>query len=276
MNAIHFVFLLLFASAISAFAQTATGEITGQISDSSGAVVPRAEVDAANNATGIHWKAVTNDSGYYTVPLLPPGAYTITVRMAGFKTITRGNITLAVAETARVDFQLQVGQATETVEVTAAAPVLESETAALGQVVATRVINDLPLNGRNYLELAKLTAGVTEPQASDNGIPGGSFVANGVREQLNNFNLDGTDNNTRIVDIQNQDYEVIRPSVDAIEEFKVETSNYSAEYGYSAGAVVNATLKSGTNRFHGDAFEFLRNDQLDARDYFLPATAIKQ
>jgi len=257
-------------------AQTATGEITGQITDPTGAVVPKAAVDIRNGDMGIHWQAVTNDSGYYTVPLLPPGAYSITVKIAGFKTLTRENVTLAVAETARVDLQLQVGRPGETIEVTASAPLLESETAALGQVVEARVIRNLPLNGRNYLELAKLTAGVTEPQPSDNGAAAGSFVANGVREQLNNFNLDGTDNNTRIVDIQNQDYEVIRPSADAIEEFKVETSNYSAEYGYSAGAVVNAALKSGANAFHGDAFEFLRNDHLDARDYFLQPGAVKQ
>ena len=276
MKYVYFLVILLLAGSMSSFAQTATGEITGQITDPSGAVVPKADVEIQNTGTGIHWKAATNDSGYYTVPLLPPGVYSITVTMTGFKTTTRANIRLAVADTARVDLQLQVGQAGEAIEVTAAAPILQSETAALGQVVGSRVISNLPLNGRNYLELAKMTAGVTEPQPSDNGAANGSFVANGVREQLNNFNLDGTDNNTRIVDIQNQDYEVIRPSVDAIEEFKVETSNYSAEYGYSAGAVVNAALKSGSNRFHGDAFEFLRNDHLDARDYFLQPAAIKQ
>lgn len=267
---------ILFSLAATLVAQTPTGQLTGLIADPSGAVVAKANVDVMNTGTGIHWRAVTNESGYYTVPLLPPGQYSITVRVTGFKTATRSNITLAVAATERIDFQLQVGQTNETVEVTAAPPLLESETAALGQVVQTRAINDLPLNGRNYLELAKLTAGVSEAQSSDVGGPGGSFVANGVRAQLNNFNLDGADNNTRIVDIQNQDYEVVRPSVDALEEFKVETSNYSAEYGYSAGAVVNATLKSGTNRYHGDVFEFLRNDHLDARDYFLPATAVKQ
>ncbi|MGH9665915.1 MAG: TonB-dependent receptor domain-containing protein [Bryobacteraceae bacterium] len=274
LHARFLLFLCLPAAAL--LCQTPTGQITGLVADPSGAVVAKADLDIANADTGIHWKAATNESGYYTVPLLPPGRYSITVRVPGFKTVTRANITLVVAEIDRIDFQLQVGQTNETVEVTAAPPLLESETAALGQVVQTRAINDLPLNGRNYLELAKLTAGVSEAQGSDVGAPGGSFVANGVRAQLNNFNLDGADNNTRIVDIQNQDYEVIRPSVDALEEFKVETSNYSSEYGYSAGAVVNATLKSGTNRYHGAAFEFLRNDHLDARDYFLPSAAVKQ
>jgi hypothetical protein len=273
---IKFGLTFFLACAVSSFGQTATGEITGQITDPSGAVVPKAAVDILNTGTGIHWRAAVNDSGYYTVPLLPPGVYAVTVTMTGFKTVTRGNITLAVADTLRVDIQLPVGQTGETIEVTATAPSLQSETAALGQVVAGRAIRNLPLNGRNYLDLAKMTAGVTEPQPGDNGAGAGSFVANGVREQLNNFNLDGTDNNTRIVDIQNQDYEVIRPSVDAVEEFKVETSNYSAEYGYSAGAVVNAALKSGGSHFHGDAFEFLRNDHLDARDYFLQPTAVKQ
>lgn len=272
-----FAFLFALCSILfPALAQTPTGEITGLITDPSHAVVPNAKIDIMNADTGIHWRATSNQSGYYTVPLLPPGNYIINVESSGFKKVTRAGIPLAVAQVARIDFALEVGAATETVEVTEAAPLLESQSAALGQVVQTRVINDLPLNGRNYLQLAKLTAGVSEPQASDVGAPGGSFVANGVRAQLNNFNLDGTDNNTRIVDIQNQSYQVIQPSVDALQEFKVETSNYSAQYGYSAGAVVNASIKSGTNRFHGGVFEFLRNDHLDARDYFLSPSAPKQ
>jgi hypothetical protein len=272
----RWILLCLSAIAIPAWTQTSTGEITGLITDSSGAVTPKAEIEVMNSGSGTRWKAVTNDSGYYTVPLLPPGDYAITVHMPGFKTTTRAGIKVEVAAVLRIDFKLELGAASETVQVTASAPLLESQSASLGQVVQTRVINDLPLNGRNYLQLAKLSAGVVEPQRDDNAAGSGSFSANGVRVQLNNFNLDGADNNTRIVDIQNNNYQVIQPSVDALEEFKVETSNYSAEYGYSAGAVVNATIKSGSNRFHGDAFEFLRNDHLDARDYFLAAGLAKQ
>src|SRR5207253_705239 len=156
-------------------------------------------------------------------------------------------------------------------EVTGAAPLLEGDTASNGQLIATRPINDLPLNGRNFLQLAKLSIGVTEPKPGDRAAAGGSFIANGVRAQLNNFQLDGADNNARIVDQQNSSPVVIQPSIDALEEFRVETNNYSAEYGYSAGAVVNARIKSGGNRLRGDVFEFLRNNALDARNYFAAA-----
>src|SRR5262249_22609587 len=154
------------------------------------------------------------------------------------KSVSRSGVSLTVAQIARIDFHLEVGAVAETLEVTAAAPLLNSESASLGQVVQTRAIHDLPLNGRNYLQLANPPAGVVEPRRNDVGALGGSFVANGVRAQLNNYNLDGADNNTRIVDIQNRSHEVIQPSVDAVHEFKIETGNYSAEYGYSAGAVV--------------------------------------
>ena len=143
-------------------------------------------------------------------------------------------------------------------------------------------MRDLPLNGRNYLDLAKMALGVAEPSgagtpgtAGDRAKNGGGFVANGVRSDMNNFILDGVDNNAKIPDLSSNSNVIIQPSVDAIQEFKVETNNFSAEYGYSAGAVVNATIKAGTNAFHGTAFEFLRNDQLDARDYFLQPTAKK-
>ena len=188
----------------------------------------------------------------------------------------RQNIVLTVAQVARVDLELAVGATTETITVSSAGPTLDSESASLGRDVQAQAIVDLPLNGRDYLSLAKLTPGVMEPSHGDPTAANGAFVANGVRAQLTNYNLDGADNNSRIVDVQNQSYEVIQPSVDALEEFKIETNNYSAEYGYSAGAVVNATLKSGSNQVHGAAFEFVRNQHLDARDFFLPANQNKQ
>lgn len=239
---LHLVFL---AMASTAAAQNPAGQITGLVTDPSGAAVPGAAVEVVHIETGSRWQAATSTAGYYTVTLLPPGGYSVTARHQGFKSVSRSGITLVVAQTARIDFALEVGGVTETIAVRAEAPLLESQSAALGQIVESRVINDLPLNGRNYLALARLSAGVAEPRRGDVGSLGGSFVANGVRAQLNNYNLDGADNNTRIVDIQNRSHEVIQPSVDAVQEFKVETSNYSAEYGYSAGAVVNATIKSG-------------------------------
>ncbi len=254
--------------AVRCQAQLATAQVTGLITDPTGAAVPNAQVEVTNVETGTYWQTTSNDSGYYTISLLPPGNYRLAVRMAGFKSINRSGVILDVAQLARIDFTLEVGGVTETVEITATAPLLESQSASLGQVVDTRTINDLPLNGRNYLQLAQLSPGVLEPSRGDRTAASGGFVANGVRAQLTNFNLDGADNNSRIVDIQNLSYAVIQPSVDAIREFKLETSNYSAEYGYSAGAVVNAAIKSGTNHVHGSVFEFLRNNHLDARDFF--------
>jgi hypothetical protein len=192
----------------------------------------------------------------------------MTVRLDGFKQATR-TVTLTVDQIARLDFALELGAVSESVEVSGAAPLLESSTASIGQVVETQMINDMPLNGRNYLDLAKLSIGVAEPSSGDRAASGGAFVANGVRSDMNNFILDGVDNNAKIVDLSSNSNVVIQPSVDAIQEFKVETNNFSAEYGYSAGAIVNATIKSGTNRYHGTAFEFLRNDVFDARHYFL-------
>ncbi|MEZ5393538.1 MAG: carboxypeptidase-like regulatory domain-containing protein [Bryobacterales bacterium] len=265
------ILLALAAALTPCRAQVSTAQLTGAVTDPSGAAIPGAEVTVSNVATGDVWNTQTGPAGYYTVPLLPPGQYRINVQADGFKAFSRAGVTLAVAQVARLDFQLEVGAISEQIEVTADAPLLESETASLGQVVGTRTINDLPLNGRNYLGLAKLGAGVVEQRRGGLGADSGSFVANGVRAALNNYNLDGADNNTRIVDIQNGSHQVIQPSVDALQEFKIETANYSAEYGYSAGAVVNATLKSGTNQVHGSAFEFARNQAFDARDFFQPS-----
>ncbi|HEY3940507.1 MAG TPA: hypothetical protein VGL97_23970, partial [Bryobacteraceae bacterium] len=180
-----------------------------------------------------------------------------------------------VSQVARIDFTLKVGSTREMVEVKATTPLLDSATASLGQVIETRAVSDLPLNGRNFLQLAKLSTGVLAPKPGDRNAAGGSFIANGVRAQLNNFLLDGVDNNSKVLDQQNSSPVAVQPSVDAVQEFKVETNNYSAEYGYSAGAVVNATLKGGGNQIHGDAFEFVRNNVFDARNYFASPTQKK-
>jgi hypothetical protein len=266
---------------LSCFAQEPTATLFGRITDATGGVAPNVAVEVGNVDTGVKWQAQTNGAGYYTVPLLPPGNYQITAKLDGFRPVTRA-ITLAVDQVARVSFALEVGAVTETIIVTSAPPVLENGTASMGQVVTARAVRDLPLNGRNYLDLAKMALGVAEPSGAgtpgttgDRAKNGGGFVANGVRSDMNNFILDGVDNNAKIPDLSSNSNVIIQPSVDAIQEFKVETNNFSAEYGYSAGAVVNATIKNGTNAFHGTAFEFLRNDQLDARDYFLQPTAKK-
>jgi hypothetical protein len=251
-----------------ALAQQPTAEIRGVITDVSGGTVPGASVELVNTATARHWETLSNETGNYAFSILPPGAYRITVKKQGFESAVRSGIELTVSQVARLDFKLNLGTTTQVVEVTGAAPLLESDTASTGQLIATKPINDLPLNGRNFLQLAKLSMGVTDPKPGDRAVSGGSFIANGVRAQLNNFLLDGVDNNAKIVDQQNSSPVVIQPSVDALQEFRVETNNYSAEYGYSAGAVVNAMIKSGTNSVHGDVFEFLRNSALDARNFF--------
>ena len=258
------------------FGQAPTGQITGLVTDSSGAVVPNVQIRLTDAATQSRRNTLTNGSGFYTVTPLSPGEYTIETQKDGFQSIVRRNVSLSVAQTVRVDFVLQVGGSSQVVTVSSTVPLVDSQSASLGQVVEQKQVQDLPLNGRNYLQLAKLTAGVSEAAHGDPTAAGGAFVANGVRAQLTNYNLDGTDNNSRIVDVQNQSYAVIQPSIDALQEFKIETNSYAAEYGYSAGGVVNATLRSGANRFHGTGFEFLRNDHLDARDFFLSSTSPKQ
>ena len=168
-----------------------------------------------------------------------------------------------------VDFTLKPGLVTETVEVTTATPVLETQNASVGQVVDSRSVNNLPLNGRNFTFLAQLVAGVNSPQADTRGnAASGAFAANGLRPAQNNYMLDGIDNNSDIVDFLNGTNFVVLPPVDAIQEFKVQTTGFSAEFGRSGAAVLNATIKSGTNDFHGALWEFFRNDKLDARDYF--------
>jgi hypothetical protein len=259
-----------------------TSELTGRIADASGSPVTGAAVEILQLSTDVKWDTRTNADGYYTQALLPPSDYRVTVRLTGFKQEAR-NLTLEVNQVARLDFKLEVGSVSETVEVTAATPLLESSNASIGQVIETQAIADLPLNGRNYLDLAKLSIGVTEPSgigtagtAGDRAKNGGSFVANGARSDMNNFTLDGIDNNAKIADLSNNTNVVIQPSVDALGEFKVETNTYSPEYGHSAGAVLNATTKTGTNRIHGSVFEFLRNDAVDARNFFLAPGTPKQ
>ena len=168
-----------------------------------------------------------------------------------------------------VNFSLKPGQVNQTVEVTSTLPVFQTEEGSVGQVMDSRSVNDLPLNGRNFTFLAQLTAGVNSPQADTRGnAASGAFSANGLRPAQNNYLLDGIDNNSDTVDFLNGTNFVVLPPVDAVQEFKVETSNFSAEFGRSGAAVLNASIKSGTNDFHGSAWEFFRNDKLDAADFF--------
>src|SRR5579875_1707285 len=251
-----------------ALAQRDTGSIAGTVKDSSGAVIPGAKVTVTNVNTGATFVTRTDANGEYVASPLLIGQYRVTVEKQGFKTTVVGPFAIEIQQRAEVDVTLQVGQTLQTVQVRAATPVLETQTSSLGQVVNNQQVVDLPLNGRNFVQLALLTAGTApaEPGSRDEG--GYGFSANGGRSLQNNFLLNGMDNNSNLTDLLNETNYVVGPPVDAIQEFKVQTNSYSAQFGRGNGAVVNVSIKSGTNQLHGDLWEFLRNDKLDARNFF--------
>jgi outer membrane receptor protein involved in Fe transport len=253
----------------TAWAQVDTGSILGTVRDPSGAVVPGATVSLTNQNLGLTVKTTTNAEGNFQFPGLRVGEYSLTVEATGFGTVTQQHLNLSIQQRLAVDFTLMPRSVLETVEVTGAAAQLQTQEASVGAVVQMQVINDLPLNGRNYTFLAQLNPGVTMGQQDSRGLrDSGTFSANGMYSDQNNYLLDGIDNNSNLSDFLNGSSYVYRPSVDALREFKVQTSNYSAEFGRSAGAVLNATLKSGTEKYHGSAYEFLRNSSLDAANFF--------
>jgi hypothetical protein len=265
------VLLYVIGTAVSGWAQVDTGTLVGTIRDASDAVIPNASVKATNVETGMAIAVKTDANGSYVLTPLRIGTYSVSVEASGFQAEVRNNIVLNVQQNIRLDFRLGIGAVSQTTEVSGSAPLLETESASLGDVITGKQIEELPLNGRRYTDLATLTAGVAKitegpvngASTPTNGNAGGDFAVNGTRGDQNNFILDGVDNNSN----DNGDLAFVS-SVDAIAEFKVQTSNYSAEFGRSGGAVINATTKSGTNGFHGSAWEFLRNDVLDARGYF--------
>ena len=252
-----------------AFGQVDEGSITGTVTDTTGALIPGAQVTLVNTDQGITMQTRTSATGGYTFSPVRIGHYTIKVTGKGFETTTQTNLTVQVAQVLQVNVTMKAGAATETVEVTSAPPLLQTEEASVGQVIDQQEVNALPLNGRNFTFLAQLGAGMQTPQADTRGNAGsGAFSANGERPAQNNYLLDGVDNNSDNVDFLNGTNYVILPPIDAIQEFKVQTGDYSAELGRAAGAVLNATVKSGTNSLHGDVWEFFRNDKLDAADWF--------
>ena len=265
---------LALAATIPVAAQTTTAELSGTVTDPSGAAIGKVKVTAANTGTGLTHEVLTDDSGNYLITQLPPGVYNLSAEVTGFRKTVENNVTLEVSQRAKVDFKLQLGQVSETVEVAAAAPLLESQSSSLGNVVTERLIADLPLNGRNFVSLAIMTPGVNGTGFSTGGTimsgtrpddrrPASELFSNGNREGDNNFLYDGIDNNERLtISI------VLRPAVEAVHEFKVQTSMYAADVGRNSGAVVDVITKSGTNQLHGSAFEFLRNSAMDARSFF--------
>ena len=261
--------LMMFLTSSPAHAQVDAGAILGTVSDTSGASVSGANVTVTNEGTSATLSIVTSGDGAYKFTPLQIGQYTVTVTMQGFSTVTQKHVTVNVGAEVVSNFALKPGAVNETIEVASTVPVLETQDASVGQVMDSRNVNNLPLNGRNFTFLAQLAAGVNTPQADTRGnAASGAFSANGNRPAQNNYLLDGIDNNSDTVDFLNGTNFVVLPPVDAVEEFKVQTSDFSAEFGRSGAAVLNATIKSGTNSFHGAAWEFFRNDKLDAADFF--------
>jgi len=254
--------ILLAASPL--FASGPTGTITGTITDPSGAVVQKARVIVRNEDTNAIRDAESNEDGDYTIALLPPGRYRVVVESTGFRRSVLQGVSVYVDQTVRLDFELRVGLISQEVNVTDTPPIVQTDTSTLGQVVNNRLVQGLPLNERNFLSFALLVPGSQLPaEGSQNSTQGGALSVNGAREQSNNFLLDGVDNNDPYINQY-----VALPSIDAIQEFKVQSSDYSAEFGHAGGAQVNVILKSGTNQFHGTLFEFFRNRQMDAKNYF--------
>jgi hypothetical protein len=258
--------LLLLASL--AWGQKDTGSIVGTVKDPSGAVVSGAKVTVTDIERGTTFATTTNADGTYVANPLHIGKYNVTVEKTGFRKEVVGPITIDVQSRPAVDFTLHVGQVAETVIVTSEGPQLETETSELGQVVGSRQATSLPLNGRNFAQLAQLAAGVAPAEPGSRTETTFGFSSNGARALQNNFLLDGVDNNANLGDVLNGSAYVIQPSVDAIGEFKVETNSYSAEFGRGNGAVMNAVIKSGTNKLHGNLYEYFRNDKLDGRNAF--------
>ncbi len=261
-------FLASLALATPLFAQKDAGTIVGLVRDASGAVVQGAKVTVEDVDRGVQMTLSTNHDGEYVASPLHIGRYKITVEKAGFKRAVSEVVELDVQGRIAINIALQVGQISEEIVVTGAVPLLETETSELGQVVDQKRVSNLPLNGRNFAQLALLSTGTapSEPGARDEG--GYGFSSNGARSLQNNFLLDGVDNNSNLPDLLNETNFVIQPPVEALQEFKVQTNAYSAEFGRGNGAIVNAVIKSGTNQLHGSAWEFLRNNKLDGRNYF--------
>jgi hypothetical protein len=255
---------LLFAGSL--LAQRDLGTITGTVTDPQGGAIPGAKITLIEDATGIKYAIETNTSGEFTRPALKPGVYTVEVEAKGFKKAVQKNAIVTEGDRLGVNIQLQVGETSTTVEVSAEAPLLQTESNIIGADIATKQVGDLPLGGqRTFSFLARLSPGVLTAENGARDATGGGFSANGVRSNgQNNFLLNGVDNNVNVIDFLNQTSFVIGPPIDAIGEMRVMTNGYNAEYGRGAGGVVNVSLKGGTNELHGSLFEYLQNTDLNA------------
>lgn len=266
-----FLFAFLLASSASVFAQLTTADIVGTVTDSTGAVIPGASITLLNLGTHDQRVAQTNATGDYQFTLLPVGHYSITVSAKGFKTSTTADLGVEAGDRARADVHMQLGGESETITVEAQTPLLQSDNATVSSTVTEKAVQDLPLNGRNFVQLVQLVPGANE--GPGNGLTSGGrpddrrqtagFSVNGQDDILNNYVIDGIDNNERVIGTIG-----VRPNVEGIQEITVQTNSYAPEAGRTAGGVVNIVTKSGTNQFHGSVYEFFRNDIFDARPFF--------
>jgi hypothetical protein len=261
-----YLILVLLLSGSLLFGQRDLGTITGNITDATGAAVVNAKVTIANDATGVVSETTTTGTGSFTRPALNPGTYTVTVEAPGFQKAVQKNIVIVPNQPVSVDMSLQVGNSSQTVEVTASAPLLQTESPVIGENLNSAQLTDLPLGGqRTFTFLARMSPGVVPAENGARDALGGGFSANGVRSTgENNFLLNGVDNNVNVIDFINQTAFVIGPSVEAIGDMQVITNGANAEYGRAAGGILNVSLKSGTNEVHGVLFEILQNTDLDA------------
>jgi len=269
---LRFLVVILFFAALPMYAQNSA--ILGLVTDPTHAAIPSANVTVRNEATGVVKKVVTSNTGYYTIPFLIPGTYTVTASAQGFKLATRPGIELAVGQEARVDLELELGGTTQSVTVSGMPPLVDTTNATANTLVGERAVSDLPINGRNAFALVTEAAGVksnsgpTNSGFNDRGLALSAISINGGPNSLNNFIIDGTTDNEAYVNETST-----MPTVDAIREFKVQYGVLPAQYGFTAGGVVNVVTKSGTNTLHGDAYEFLRNNAFDARNAFANTVA---
>src|SRR5881296_3700656 len=270
--------LCILALSVSPAPAQTDGSISGVIRDASGAVIPGAMVTVTNPATNQVRSAISNEAGVYNFPVLQPGKYNIKVELPGFRTITQNDVELQIQQSARIDFTLQVGDVSQTVEVSGTAALIATENATVGTVIENKRIVEMPLNGRNFLQLVSLSPNVSygfDSSQIANERQGGTRAQQnisvaGQRSSFNHFTLDGVEN----TDVNFNTY-VILPSIDALQEFKVQTGIFPAEFG-RATTQINVSTKPGTNDFHGTLFEFLRNDKLDARQYAFAGERLRE
>jgi len=268
--------VLFMATTPMLFAQVDTGSLAGTVTDGTGAAIPAADLLLREEATGVTARLQTGNDGSFNFSPLKLGVYTLTVTHDGFKQSVMDHLQITIQSRLEVKPHLEVGSAGEVVQVSSESPLLETRSSSVQQLIEERTINALPLNGRNATFLAQLSPGVTFAQNDSRNLQAsGSFSANGARRTQNNYLLDGMDDNAAIADLVNQAQYVVMPPPDALREFTVQTSTYSAEFGHSAGAVLNVSTKAGDNRLHGNIWEYLRNDALDAKDYFVLANQRK-